>query len=269
MTLGPRTDRRLARASLTAARAVAAGSVAFAMAATVVSAERPESVSQAESRLLTRSIPDIPLQLADGRTMAISSFWRDKPLLVTFFYQRCHGICTPFLTWVRDGVRDVGGLGRDYRILALSFDETDTVADLREQARAIGVSDDPDWLFAVAERGAVERITGALDFWYRLQPSTGQYDHSALLIAIRDGRVMGALLGGPGYGERVKSLVWELRGEFAPSYTVPNQRPWRCFSFDPVSGRFHMDWGLVLLGLPSLTAMTLTLGLFRRRSGGG
>lgn len=41
-------------------------------------------VSVQESRLIDRAVPDIPLQLADGRSVQISELWRDRPLLVTF-----------------------------------------------------------------------------------------------------------------------------------------------------------------------------------------
>jgi cytochrome oxidase Cu insertion factor (SCO1/SenC/PrrC family) len=260
-----RTHRQQPSAGLSVVRMIAAGLLLISAATAGVSAEPPDAVSRPESRLLNRSIPDIPLQLADDRTTTMSSLWQDKPLLVTFFYGRCHGICTPFLEWIRDAADEVGGLGRDYRILALSFDEEDTIADLRGQAHALRLTDNPDWLFAVTEREDIERITGALEFWYRLQPATGQYDHSALLVAIKDGRVVGALLGGPGYADRFKDLVSELRGQFIPFYKLPNQSPWTCFSFDPASGRLQMNWGLLILGVPTLAGILLTLGLSLHR----
>jgi len=245
---------RVSAACLLAVLAVTAGA----------GAEPPAAVSRAEGRLLNRSVPDIPLRLADGRTVALSSLWQDKPLLVTFFYAQCHGICTPFLAWVRDAVRDIGGLGSDYRVLALSFDDTDGAADLRAQAEALDVGGNPDWLFATADREAIARITNALDFWYRLDPATGQYDHPALLAAVDDGRVMRAVLGSPGAAGRFRELARELRGRYIAAYTLPNQVLWRCFSFDPATGRLAMDWGLVILGVPAFTAATLTFGLFRR-----
>lgn len=238
--------------------------LALPVAAAGANAELPETVSRAEGRLLNRSVPDIPLQLADGRTVAMSSLWQDKPLLVTFFYRNCHGICSPFLAWVRNGVREDSGLGRDYRILALSFGEQDTVADMRSQGDALGIND-PDWLFAIADREALARVIEALEFWYRLDPATGQYDHTALLVAVEDGRVKRALVGGAGFAERFRVMARELRGEFIRSYALPSQIAWRCFSFDPVSGRMYVDWGLLILGLPALTSATLTLGLFRHR----
>lgn len=220
------------------------------------------SLSQEEARLLDRAVPDIPLRLADGRAVRISELWRDTPLLVTFFYRRCSGICTPFLQWVRDAVDDVGGLGSDYRVLALSFDDADTVSNLRAQAAALGLMRDRNWSFAVAQRNEMARMTGALDYWYRLDPATGQYDHAALLVAVDRGRVVRALLGSPRGSERLRELVWELRGSFIPFYRVPGQTPLRCLAFDPRTGAARPDWGLLLLVLPALTAVALALAVF-------
>src|SRR5690606_12239826 len=56
-----------------------------------------EGAPSAESRLAGRAAPDIPLRLADGRTMRLSELADGKPLLITFFYRRCTGVCTPLL----------------------------------------------------------------------------------------------------------------------------------------------------------------------------
>ncbi|MBI2186760.1 MAG: SCO family protein [Acidobacteria bacterium] len=273
----------------TSGRRVGAACVlALLAAAAGAQADPSVAVSRAEGRLLHRRVPDVPLHLADGRTVPLSSLWQDKPLLVTFFYRNCHGICSPFLAWIRNAVREDDGLGRNYRILALSFGEQDTVADMRSQGEALGI-DDPDWLFAIADREALARVIEALEFWYRPDPATGQYDHTALLVAVEDGRVKRALVGGAGFAERFPVMARELRGEFIRSYAVPAQTAWRCFSFDPVTGRVSVDWGLLILqtawrcfsfdpvtgrvsvdwgllilGLPTLTAMTVTFGIFRR-----
>ncbi|MCZ7565367.1 MAG: SCO family protein [Burkholderiales bacterium] len=182
-------------------------------------------------------MPDIPLRLADGRALRMSDLAAGKPLLVAFFYRRCTGVCTPFLEWVRDAVRETGGLGTDYRVLALSFDDADTVADVRAQAETLGLAQAAGWSFAVAERAALARVTGALEFWYRRDPTTGQYDHPALLVGLDRGRVVRALVGGPDGRERLRAMVWELRGNFIPFYKVPGQTPLACLAFDPDTGK--------------------------------
>lgn len=251
---------------ITSAPRVGTACLLALLAAAGAGAEPSFAVSRVEGRLLNRQVPDVPLQLADGRTVLLSSLWQDKPVLVTFFYRNCHGICSPFLAWVRDAAGRDGGVGRDYRILAVSFDGQDTVADVHSQAEALGLARDSGWVFAIMGPDALGRLTEALDFWYRLDPATGQYDHAALLAAVGNGRVVGALVGGSGFADRFPGLARELRGEFTPFSALPSQAAWRCFSFDPVTGRVSVDWGLLILGLPTLTAMTVTFGLFRRGS---
>lgn len=236
------------------AAAVEAGAAETGLAAT--------NAIRAEARLTGRTVPDIPLTLADGRRVQLAELWRDRPLLLTFYYRRCPGICTPFLEWVRDAVRDVGGLGSDYRVLAVTFDDAETVADLRAQARALGLLAAPDWSFAVAAKADVARLAAELDYGYRLDPLTQQYDHNSLLVGIDRGRVVRALLGTPNGTQRLRELVWELRGSFVSIYRLPGRTLLRCLSFDPLSGRPRLDWGLLLLILPAVCAIALALATF-------
>jgi cytochrome oxidase Cu insertion factor (SCO1/SenC/PrrC family) len=219
-------------------------------------------VSQLESRLIDRAVPDIPLQLSDGRRLHLSDLWRERPLLVTFFYRRCTGICTPFLEGVRDATRRSGGLGSDYRVLALSFDDADSAEDVEAQAAALGLLGSPGWDFAVTDREALGRITGALDFWYRYDPARRQIEHNAMIVGIDGGRVVRALVAGGGEGGRMRELVWELRGSFIPFYAVPGQTPLSCFTFDAATGEARLDWGMLLLLLPALAALIAALGVF-------
>jgi len=244
-------------------RALRGALAGLALAFAVPCAGAPgEGVSPGEERLLARGVPDVALRLADGRAVRMSDLAGDKPLLVTFFYRRCTGVCTPFLQWVRDAVREAGGLGTDYRVLALSFDDADTVADVRAQAEALGLAHAAGWSFAVAERDALARAAGALEFWYRRDPATGQYDHPALAVALDRGRVVRALLGGPEDARRLRAMVWELRGNFIPFYRMPGQTPLACLAFDPRTGSTRLDWGLLVLVLPTLAAIGAALAVF-------
>jgi cytochrome oxidase Cu insertion factor (SCO1/SenC/PrrC family) len=207
-------------------------------------------------------VPDIAVRLDDGRTLHLAALWAERPLLLTFFYRRCAGSCTPFLQAVRDAVDGAGGLGEDYTVVALSFDEADTVAGLRLQAHMLGVLDAPGWSFAVADRADVARLASALDFWYRPVAATGQYDHPSLLVGIERGRVVRALVGDPGGRGDLRGLVAELRGGFTPYYAQAAGRATRCFGYDPVSGRLQIEPGALLLAVPALSALACALLAF-------
>lgn len=221
------------------------------------------AATRAEARLEGRVVPDIPLRLSDGRELMLSEVGRGQDLLLTFFYRRCAGVCTPFLQWIADATAAVGGLGTDYRILALSFDQADGVEQIAAQARALGLQDHPNWQFAVTGQDALANITGALEFWYRRQPDSNQYDHGSLLAAVRDGRVVRALSGGPGETQRLRELIWELRGRVMPYYPVSSGPVLRCLSFDASDGSLRLDWGMLLLVLPALASLGAVLVVFR------
>jgi cytochrome oxidase Cu insertion factor (SCO1/SenC/PrrC family) len=238
----------------------------LALAATLAAAEiAPPPATRAEARLEGRAVPDIPLRLADGHERMLSDLSQGQALLVTFFYRRCAGVCMPFLEWINNATTEVGGLGSDYQVLALSFDEADTVADLRAQARIFGLLENRNWHFAVTDQAALADITGALDFWYRRQGSSNQYDHGSLLVAVRDGRVIRALSGGPGQTQRLRELVWELRGRVASYYAVDKEPMLRCLDFDPRTGALRLDWGMLLLVAPALTSLAAAMTVFRPR----
>lgn len=258
------TGLRGALAALAGALILSLLPIPGAMAAESAVLPSQPGTARAESRLAGRVVPDIPLTLADGRQLQLSELWRDKPLLVTFYFRRCVGSCTTFLEWVRDAVRAVGGLGSDYRVLALTFDDSETTTDLRAQAAALRLLDAPDWSFAIASKEDVARFAGALEFWYSYDAATRQYDHNSLLVGIERGRVVRALLGTPQGHARLRELVWELRGSFVSVYRVPGRTLLGCVAFDPVTGQMRLDWGLLLLVLPAIVAISLALLLFMR-----
>lgn len=235
-----------------------------ALAAAPAAAQAPLlPATRAEARIEGRAVPDIALRLADGRERMLSELGRNQALLVTFFYRRCAGVCTPFLQWIDEATAEVGGIGHDYRVLALSFDEADTVADLQAQARTFGLLENANWHFAVTGRDSLAQIAGALEFWYRRQPDSDQFDHGSLLVAIRDGRVIRALSGGPGQTRRLRELVWELRGRVVPYYETDNAPALRCVDFDPRTGTLRLDWGMLLLVAPALVSLAAAMALFR------
>jgi cytochrome oxidase Cu insertion factor (SCO1/SenC/PrrC family) len=234
--------------------------------ASVCTAAPPSTILRDEARLLRRTLPDAELRLADGRVTRLSTLWQDRPLLLTLFYRHCTGTCFPSLLLLRDAAARVGGLGRDYRVLGLSFAESDTAEDMRAQAAALGLEHDPNWLFAVGSRQDVQHIADALGFWFRFDSASGQYDHPTLLVAVERGEVVRALYGYPISGERFRELVWELRGRFVPYYQIPGQSALRCFEFDPRSGGLRPDWGMLLLLAPGLSALAAAAGMFALQS---
>lgn len=222
-----------------------------------------------EERVVQKSLPDIPVTLADGRQVALSSLWRERPLFLTLVFTRCYGVCSPFLRTVRSVADDVGGTGADYNIVALSFDSRDTADELSIMAGSAGAKDRAGWYFALASPADIARLTQAIGFEYKWNEATQQFDHPATLVGVDRGRVVRLLTGGAVSPARFREMLAEMRGEFVPIYPAQDGVRFRCFEFR-ADGIPRPAPGMLLLIAPAIITLLLVAAFFyviRRNTG--
>lgn len=211
------------------------------------------------------ALPDITVTTAAGRTAPLSEFWSARPLLLTFFYTRCVGVCSPYVLSLAETVAAQGGAGAAYDLLAISFDPADDAATVGAYAARFGLATRTGWTFATASADDVAALTTAVGFWFKLDPARGQYDHPAMTFAIRDGRIVRALQGIPVNARAFREALWELRGNFVPTYALPGQNTLlSCFEYDAVTGAPRMNWGLLVLVTPAFLAIVICVLIFTR-----
>jgi protein SCO1/2 len=239
----------------------------FLLASVAAAAQsEPRLTPPDEDRFLNASLPDIALTTAAGNRATLSSVARGRPLLFTFVFTRCPGVCSPFLASWRRADQSVPA-SRSFHRLVLSFDPRDTAADMSTLADHLGLSTNPDWTFAIASRGDVTSLAAATGFWWDWDASRQQFDHPAMIAAVRDGRLVRLLVGGSVSPRRLDDLLREAHGEFVASYPLPGRVRFRCVQFDATTGRVTLDWGFLLLLVPVAAAGLITLALFRVPSG--
>jgi protein SCO1 len=192
----------------------------------------------------------------------LSTVWRDRPVLLTMIFARCAGVCSPFLHSLQRAAADAQGLGRDYRIVVLSFDPHDTAADMDMMAESLGVKSDSAWIFGVASPSDIRRLAAAVGFWFYWDPSLQQYDHPSLVIAVDRGRVVRMLDGAQVPSASLREVAQELRGKFVSSYALAGKVAFRCFEYDPNRRRYSLDWGVLLMLLPATCALLSVAGAF-------
>lgn len=224
----------------------------------------PVDLVREESKHLYMPVPDIDVELIDGRHVRLADLWRDTPLLVTLFYSHCAGTCTPFLRSLHTAVEQNGGLGSEYRVLSLSFDPHDTLENARATAAAVGVESGGAWLFGTSTPADVARLAEAVGFWYEPVQATNQFDHPSLVAAVRDGTVVRVLLGTTVNASRLKSALFELKGVYVPLYSRPGENVlFRCLQIDALTQEVRFDWGMLLLVVPGLLALAIGGTIFR------
>jgi cytochrome oxidase Cu insertion factor (SCO1/SenC/PrrC family) len=215
-----------------------------------------------EDRYIYKQVPDFPIHTIQTSAVKLSTIWQSKPLLFTMVFTHCTGVCSPFLRSLKSAVSEAGGLGKEYRVLVLSFDPKDTVADMDMMADSLGVKSDPGWIFGTAAPSDIVRLAAATGFWFQWDQPTRQYDHPAVVVTIERGEVVRMLVGATVPRASLSEVVQELRGKFVASYALPGKVAFRCFEYDPSSGRYSLDWGVLLMLLPSVLAMFATACVF-------
>jgi protein SCO1/2 len=218
----------------------------------------PRDVPPSEERLLNAPVPDIWLTTVTGTRVKLSQIAARGPLVLTFVFTRCAGVCSPFLMSWRTADR-VLGRQAPYARLVLSFDPRDTEADMSALARHLDLQASDHWTLAVGDPGEVRRLAEAVGFWWDWNESRQQFDHPAMLVGVRDGRLVRLLVGGSVNPARLDELVREVSGEFVQSYPLPGRILFRCVQFDAVTGRVTLDWGFGLLFVP---VAATTIGTF-------
>jgi len=214
-----------------------------------------------EDRYIYKQIPDIPITTQSG-VKNLSAIWRDKPLLLTMIFSRCAQVCSPFLRSLASAIYDAGGLGTDYRVVVLSFDPRDTVAEMEMMGADLGVKSNPDWIFGVAIPSDIKRLATVTGFWFQWDESSQQFDHPSLVVAIDRGQLVRMLAGASVPSASLREVVQELRGKFVASYAQGERVAFRCFEYDPNRGRYSLDWGLALMLLPATCAVLATAWVF-------
>jgi len=117
-----------------------------------------------------------------------------KPVILTLVYYTCDRICPFLLSGLSQAVPRLDmAKGKDYRIITVSFDETDTPGTVRNikknyiRAAATDASDD-GWTFLTGNRESIDKLTRSTGFSFRKDRSG--FDHPVVLIFLSpDGKI--------------------------------------------------------------------------------
>lgn len=164
-------------------------------------AEVPVAV-KVDERLGAKVDLDAPMLDQDGREVTLRAYLGDRPVLLTFNYSSCPGLCSVHLNRLVEALGSGKLLpGVTYRLVTITLAPEETAvraARTRRQyldklashgAKAV---DDRGWTFLVARPGdgskSVRAIADSVGFGY--QKVNGEYAHPATVVALAtDGTV--------------------------------------------------------------------------------
>jgi protein SCO1 len=190
---------------------------------------------------LGRQLPlDLTFMDEDGHPVRLGDLI-DRPTILTLVYYRCASICTPLLNGLVD-VIERGDLVQDrtYRIVTISFDETET-PDLaaRKKMNFLKAFHEPfppeSWRFLTGDKVAIDQITDAVGF--RFQRLGKEFNHPAVItILTPQGKIARYLYGITFLPFDVKLALNEAaQGKSGPTI---NRVLYYCYSYDPDGRRY-------------------------------
>lgn len=224
----------------------------------------------ADSRAAIGSVPaSFDFTDADGRRVSLSNF-RGKPLVVSFVYTGCSQVCPTTTRELAKAVRAARAVvgGDAFNVASIGFNvPSDNPVSMRVFGRQHGVDGDPRWALLVPDAGA----SGALarDFGFSYAAQSGGFEHlTQVTILDAGGRIYAQL---PGESFALPMLVNPLRalalGQPAPGggfAAVAERVRLLCTVYDPLTGKYRLDYGLFIELAVGIGVLGLVLGFLVR-----
>jgi protein SCO1/2 len=245
-------------------------SVALGMAACFVMAA-PLEVGIEEHLGQILPLETFTLNDEDGRPIVLKELF-DRPVILTFVYFRCPGICTPLLQELSKNVNNCDLTpGQDYRMVTVGFDPTET-AELAKakQANMIATVDKKemstkDWRFLTGDAETVKRLTDAVGFYYVKDKNEVDYVHAASVIFLSaEGKIVRYLNTMTFNPADVKMAVLDASEGRARSFMQKIQA--LCYTYDPASRGYVLQLNRVILGVTVVFVMVFVAFLLLRKT---
>jgi protein SCO1/2 len=202
-----------------------------------------------------------------GRSVRLSDLLGGKPLILALGYFHCPNLCSVVRADLFDALHHSGmTAGRDYSLVALSIDPSETGADANT-AKADDLQRYPapgavqNWHFLTGTPDAIQRVADAVGFHDRFDPELKQFVHPVGIVFATPAGVVSSYLLGVGYqpGDVRLGVTRAQWGSIAAA-ALPVLL--LCYHFDPTTGRYTLAI-LKLLDLAAgITVATLAGTLF-------
>lgn len=220
-----------------------------------------------EQRLNAQLPLDTVFRDETGVSVPVGTFFGRKPVLLALVYYRCPMLCSQVLSGVVAGLRPLRlKPGRDFEIIAISFDPADTpaVAAAKRDKYSRSYSSkggSSGWHFLTGTEASIRAITQAIGFHYRWDPVNKIFIHaSGVMILTPEGRLARYLYGVEYEPKDLKLGLIESSHNRIGSPV--DQILLFCYHYDPKTGKY----GAIVVNTLKLGAILLlavmAIGMF-------
>ena len=251
------SEPTFARAARILLRVVLLAWVILAMASSAIVARADESKPLAHPQAQVLREVDFEQRLGaqlpldrrfvdeNGKTVRLGDFFGDRPVVFVLAYFRCPMLCNQVLNGVLTSSNALKFVaGRDFEIVVVSFDPTDTANSARAKREAYTKryhrSEGRDgWHFLTGKSDDISAVADACGFRFVYDKRTDQFAHaSGIMVATSDGR-LSQYFYGIDYPTRdlQLALVESSQGRLG---NLVDKVLLRCFHYDAITGRYGL-----------------------------
>lgn len=209
-----------------------------------------------------------------GEKLSFSEFAKDGiPILLIPVYYTCEVVCNNTLFYTIEQLKNLTDLkiGKDYKLIAFSFDYSNTISNAMnksEYCRVIG-GNNKNCKFLVSDSINVEKFLNTIGFKIK-RLKDGEIVHPVSVIVLTPSGKISRYLNGLSFlGKDIRFALWEAQLEKIESIEdIGKSAILFCFHYDPKGGEYAFNFAKIagILGILALTFIFVVVKLYRPRT---
>ncbi len=212
---------------------------------------------------LNQQVPlDLTFRDETGKTVQLSQYFGQKPVLLSLVYFNCPMLCTQVLNGMEASMKGLPmDAGNEFNAISVSIDPSDKpVLAAVKQQMYVGMYGRPNgaqgWHFLTGDEDQIKKLADAVGFRYAYDPDSKQFAHaSAIMVLTQDGK-LSKYFYGIQYSPR--DLRLGLVEASARKIGTPvDSMLLFCYHYDPHTGKY----GLLISRLIQIGGLLTVLGI--------
>lgn len=228
------------------------------------SGERPQVLSEVtiEQRLNAQLPLDAPFRDEYGQTVPLGKYFGKRPVVLALVYYECPMLCTQILNGMTRAAKLMTLTpGKDYDILAISFDARETpkqaMAKKEVYMKDYGHPETANaWHFLTGDQASIDRVSQAVGFRYKWDAQTAAFAHASAIYLLTPQGKLSKYFYGIDYSPKDMrfGLIQASDNKIG---TKVDQILLFCYHFDPHSAKYTFLAMNLLRGAGAATLLLL------------
>ena len=225
----------------------------------------PASFVGIEEKLNAQVPLDLTFRDETAKTVALKTYFRDKPVLLNLIFYKCGGTCSLQLDAMAATLRRMRwSAGKEFTVVTVSInpEETPQLALAKKKAYLALYSRpgaDRGWHFLTGDQAAIQRLAESVGFRYAFDLESERFEHTtAVVVLTPQGRISRYVQGLEYAPSALRLAVAEA--SLGTLGTVSDRALLYLAPFNRSTGRYELAFERVLW--PAVLVLALSLGAF-------